>query len=231
MCILQDAIAPYIVPTFSAFNMTGTFPIEVGTAMSGFKTFTWTTTTSGNVAANSIGVCEVGGSVLSTGLPNNGTASIDIGTKTNTSPTTWTWQISGCSTQNDCFTRNVSKCSIYPYFWGVETCGTRPDVTNELVTGGTKVVAAVGTSVTVDFNNVGQWTWIAIQCDYASRTKWISGAAPNCGDIAVSPTDKYPDECVISISSGQGCWSGVEYKVYMSGSASTDALPICFRTY
>jgi hypothetical protein len=231
MCILQDAIAPYIVPTFSAFNMSGTFPIEVGTAMSGFKTFTWTTTTSANVATNSIGVCEVGGSVLSTGLPNNGTASIDIGTKTNTTPTTWTWQISGCSTQNDCFTRNVSKCSIYPYFWGVETCGTRPAVTNGLVTGGTKVVAAVGTSVTVDFNNVGQWTWIAIQCDYASRTKWISGAAPNCGDIAVSPTDKYPDECVISISSGQGCWSGVEYKVYMSGSASTDALPICFRTY
>ena len=231
-CIIQDAFAPYIVPTFSAFNMTGTFPIEVGTAMSGFKSFTWTTTTSANVATNSIGICEVGGSVLSTGLPDTSSASVNIGTKTNTSPTTWTWQISGLSTQSNCFTRDVSKCSIYPYYWGKLSSGSRPPVTNSLVTGGTKVVGAVGTSVSVTFNSSAEWTWFAMPSTCASRTKWFQGAAPNCGDIAVLPTDKYPDECVISITSGQGCWSSVNYKVYMSGSAATDgSTPIEFRTY
>ena len=232
MCILQDAIAPYVAPTFSAFNMSGTFSIEVGAAMSGFKTFTWTTTTPSNVATNSIGICEVGGSVLSTGLPDTSSASVNIGTKTNTSPTTWTWQISGLSTQSNCFTRDVSKCSIYPYYWGKLSSGSRPPVTNSLVTGGTKVVGAVGTSVSVTFNSSAEWTWFAMPSTCASRTKWFQGAAPNCGNIAVLPTDKYPDECLISITSAEGCWSTVNYKVYMSGSAATDgSTPIEFRTY
>jgi hypothetical protein len=230
--LVQEMLAPYIVPTFSAFNVNITpQPLEVGAALSGTKTFTWSTTTSGNVESNTIGICEVGGALLGSGLANDGTEALSIGTKTNTSPTTWTWQITGCSTQDDAFSRNVNKCSVYPYYWGVETCASRPAVDNALVTNGTKVVAAVGTSVAVDFNNVGQWTWIAIPSSCASRTKWISGAAPNCGDINVSPTDKYPDECVISVTSGEGCWSSVNYKVYMSGSASTDSLPICFRTF
>src|SRR5690606_39199317 len=111
------------------------------------------TTTPTNIQTNSLSVCEVGGSILSTGLPNTGSASVNIGTKTNTSPTTWTWRISGTSTQSVGFTRDVSKCSVYPYFYGVTTCATRPDVTNSLVIGGNKVVNAVGTSVSVTFNS------------------------------------------------------------------------------
>lgn len=231
-CIIQDAFAPYIVPTFSVFNISGTYPIEVGEAMSGSKTFTWTTTTSGNVAASSIGISEVGGSTLAIGLTNDGTEALNIGTKTNTTPTTWTWRISGNSTQSNGFTRDVAKCSIYPYFWGVTTCATRPDVTNTLVTGGTKVTTTVGSSVSIAFNSSGQWTWFAMPETSTSRTKWFQGAAPNCGNINNLPTDKYPDECIIPITSGQGCWSGINYKIYMSGSAATDgSTPIEFRTY
>lgn len=230
--LLQQVLAPYIEPTFSAFAVNITSPLEVGADVSGTKSFTWSTSTSANVATNSIGICEVGGALLSSGLANDGIESVGIGTKTNSSPTTWTWRITGCSTQDNDFSRDVSKCSIYPYFWGVETCGTRPTVDNTLVTTGNKVIAAVGTSVSVTFNSSGQWTWFAMPSSCASRTKWFQGAAPNCGDINVSPTDKYPDECIISISSGDGCWSSVNYKVYMSGSAATDgSTPIQFRTY
>lgn len=231
--LLQEILAPYIDPTFSAFNVGITpQPLEVGTSLSGNKTFTWSTTTSANVASNSIGICRVGGSLLASGLANDGTELLNVGTLSNSSPTTWTWQITGCSTQDDSFSRNVSKCSVYPYFWGVETCGSRPAVTNNLVTGGTKVVSAVGSSVGITFNSSSQWTWFAMPSSCASRTKWFQGAAPNCGNIADSPTDKYPDECIISISSGDGCWSSVNYKVYMSGSAASDgSTPIEFRTY
>jgi len=231
-CIIQDAFAPYVEPAFSSFLMTQTSPMEVGTALSGNKDFSWGTTTSDNVATNSIGICEVGGSLLGSGLANDGSETLDIGTLTNTSPTTWTWQVTGCSTQDNPFSRNVGKCSVYPYFWGVETCGSRPAVDNTLVNGGSKVVSAVGSCVPVTFNSSGQWTWVAIPASSASRTKWFQGAAPNCGDINVIPTDKYPDECVLDITDGGGCWSTVSYKVYMSGSAATDgSTPIQFRTY
>jgi len=206
--------------------------MEVGTALSGTKSFTWNTTTCDNVAADVIGICEVGGDLLGSGLANDYAENLDIGTKTNTSPTTWTWQITGCSTQGTAFSRNVSKCSVYPYFWGVETCATRPTVDSALVNGGTSVVSSVSSSPSITFNSVGQWTWFAMPSGCTSRSKWFQGAAPNCGDINVLPTDKYPDEQCILVSDGGGCWTAVGYKVYMSGSAGTDgSTPIQFRTY
>ena len=184
-----------------------------------------------NVCTNSIGICQVGGALLGSGLADDGSESLSIGTLTNTSPTTFTWRVSGCSTQSAAFTRDVAKTSIYPYFWGVETCGTRPVPSNDIITGGTKVVGTVGSSVSVTFNSSSQWTWFAMPSGCASRTKWFQGAAPNCGDINVAPTDKYPDEVCVNVSSPNGCWSTVEYKVYMSGQAWSDgSTPIQFRT-
>jgi hypothetical protein len=230
--LLQEILAPYVEPTFSSFGVNITSPMEVGTALSGTKSFTWNTTTSGNIASNVIGICQVGGALLGSGLSNDCAENLDIGTLTNTACCVWTWQITGCSTQDTAFSRNVSKCSLYPYFWGVETCGTRPVVDNALVVGGTKCVAAVGSSVSITFNSSSEWTWFAMPSGCTSRSKWFQGAAPNCGDINVVPTDKYPDEQIISVTSPDACWSAIGYKVYMSGSAWTDgSTPIQFRTY
>lgn len=229
-CILQDAIAPYIEPTFSAFNVNVTSPMEVGADLSGTKTFTWSTTTSDNVATNSIGICEVGGSLLGSGLANDGTEALNIGTKTNTSPTTWTWQVTGCSTQNDLFSRNKIVSSIYPYYYGKLTSGSRPDVTNDLVTGGSKVVAISTSTVTVSFNSASnEYTWLAIPATSPSRVCWYVNALDNGLINSGDPGDKYPDECIISITSGQGCWSSVNYKVYMSGSVGEITEQMQFR--
>ena len=217
-CIIQDAFAPYIAPTFSAFDFNVTSPIEVGAALSGSKTFTWSTTTSANICTNSIGICEVGGAVLGTGISNSGSCALSIGTKTNTAQTTWTWQITGCSTHSVGFNRNVSKCSIYPYYWGKITAGSRPAVTNSVVTGGTKVVTnSVGT-VTITFSSgAGDYTWFAIPATSTSKTCWYRTALDNGFMNRGCATDKYPDECQLCITSGQGCWTNICYKVYMSG--------------
>lgn len=218
MCLLQDILAPYIAPTFSAFDFNVTSPIEVGAALSGLKTFTWTTTTSGNVCSNTIGICEVGGSLLGSGLANDGSEALNIGTKTNTSPTTWTWQVSGRSTQGNGFCRCVSKCSIYPYYYGKLTSGSRPAVTNALVTGGSKIIASSTSTVTVTFSSSSsEYTWLAIPSTSTSKTCWYVNALDNGLINSGDPGDKYPDECLISITSGQGCWSSINYKVYMSG--------------
>ena len=231
--LMQEILAPYIEPAFSSFNVSVTpQPFEVGTSMTGNKDFTFGASTSANITSGSIGICEVGGALLASGCDYaDSPISADIGTLSNSTPDTWTWRVTGCSTQDTEFGRNVSKCSIYPYYWGVETSGTRPTANNDLITGGTKCVSIASNCVSIDFNNVGQWTWFAMPSICTSRTKWISGAAPNCGDIAVAPTDKYPDEQAVSVTSSDGCWSSISYKVYVSGSASTDGLPIQFRTY
>jgi len=230
--LLQEILAPFIDPTFSAFNVGITpQPFEVGTILSGSKTFTWTTTTAANVASNSIGICEVGGLLLGSGLANDGSESLDIGVKTNTSPTTWTWQVTGCSTQNDSFSRNVSKCSVYPYFYGVVTSGTRPDVTIDIVTGGTAVVNSVSTNVGFTFNSSNQYTWYAQPAVCTDRTKWFI-AVGNCGFIDRAVTsDRYPDKCTLNITSSDGCWNNVSYEVYMSDYADTLSDPLYFRTY
>lgn len=226
-CLMQDMLAPYIEPTFSSFAVNITSPMEVGTALGGTKTFTWSTSTSGNVASNSIEICEVGGGILGTGLANDGAEALDIGTISTNSPATYTWQIKGCSTNDTPISRNVSKCSIYPIYYGIVSCASRPAVDNGFVNSGNKSVVQSTSTVTVDFNSVGQWTWVATPATSTTKTCWYVTALNN-GDMG-NGGDKYPDVCTLDITSGDGCWSAVSYKVYMSGFAASDADPIQFR--
>lgn len=131
---------------------------------------------------------------------------------------------SGCTTPS-----SASVTGLYPYYYGKLTSGSRPAVTNSLVTGGTKCVASSTSTITVDFDSTSsEYTWIAIPSTSTSKTCWYINALDN-GKINNTPSDKYPDECVISISSGQGCWSSINYKVYMSGTVGAITEPIQFR--
>jgi len=120
---------------------------------------------------------------------------------------------------------------IYPYYWGKLTSGSRPAVTNALVTGGTKVIADSNGTVTVSFSSTSsEYTWLAIPQASTSKTCWYVNALDN-GCIATAPSDKYPDQCIFSVCSGQGCWMGspVNYKVYMSGTVGAISAPMEFR--
>jgi hypothetical protein len=124
---------------------------------------------------------------------------------------------------------SVSKTGLYPYYYGKLTSGSRPPVTNSLVTGGTKTVADSTGTVTVTFgSSASEYTWLAIPQASTSKTCWYVNALDN-GCIGSDPGDKYPDECIIAITSGQGCWVGVNYKVYMSGTVGAISAPIQFR--
>lgn len=230
--LMQEILAPYIEPAFSSFAVNISSISEVGTAISGTKSFTWATSTCDNVATNSIGICNLtSGTTLATGLANDYAESLSIGTLNNTFPDTWTWQITGCSTQDTAFSRNVSKCSVYPVYYGKLTSGGRPAVTNSLVTTGCIAKPAVNSTstVTVTFSSTAsEYTWLAIPSSSTSKTCWYVNALDN-GLINDSPSDKYPDECVLDITSAEGCWSTISYKVYMSGAVGAIADPIQFR--
>ena len=117
---------------------------------------------------------------------------------------------------------------IYPYYWGKLSSGSRPAVTNSLVTGGTKVLAVSTGTLCINYNSSSsEYTWLAIPATTASKTCWYVNALDN-GKINTSPSDKYPDECQLCITSGQGCWSNICYKVYMSGTVGAINSPLCF---
>jgi hypothetical protein len=125
-------------------------------------------------------------------------------------------------------TAGVTLSGIYPYYWGKLTSGSRPAVTNSLVTGGTKVVAVSTGVLPINYNSASnEYTWLAIPATTASKTCWFVNALDN-GRVNNSPSDKYPDECQLCISSGQGCWTNICYKVYMSGTVGAISATLCF---
>ena len=130
-------------------------------------------------------------------------------------------------------TGSASVTGIYPYYYGYCTTALRPTgatITSSFITGGTKVnTANVGTLTTVTIGSIGQWAWFAIPQTCNSMNYWCVDAFSR-GSVNTSPSDTFPDEQIASISSGQGCWAGVNYKVYVSGTVVT--IPtVAFSTY
>ncbi len=117
----------YVLPTFSAFGITGQVtPLEVGaTIAAGSKTFTWATTTPANITANTIAITDTTASVvLASGLANDGSQAITISAIPNSAPGSQVWTISGTNTHNGTFTR------AYTVLWEFRVyAGTSANVT------------------------------------------------------------------------------------------------------
>lgn len=122
---------------------------------------------------------------------------------------------------------NRSIFAVHPYFYGKLTGSTRPTPDATLVANGTKIICPSTSTVTVDFNSAGnEYTWLAIPQISTSKTCWYINALDN-GRINNSPTDKYPDEQIVSgVSYGVG---STTYKVYMSKAIGEITEPIQFR--
>jgi len=223
--ILEDILVPYIAPTFSSFQISGqATTIEVGTALSGIKSFTWGTTQSGNVASNSIIIRDVtAASNIATGLANDGGEPVDIGTITNTSPISHSWRGQGTNTQAGSFnSSNFTVRSIYPYYYGkVVGAGAsgdnRPVANQALVLSGTKVVVSSNNTISITYNSAAdEYIWFAIPSTSTSKLGWYVTDL-NKGNIggSVSPGGNlFPDFDTVSVTTA--LWSSVNYKVYIA---------------
>jgi hypothetical protein len=88
-------------PAFTSFSITGqSTTVEVGATIgNGPETFTWSTSNSGSVQANSISIVDTTASVtLASGLANTGSDTITLGAITNNVPASQIWTINGLST-------------------------------------------------------------------------------------------------------------------------------------
>jgi hypothetical protein len=228
--LLEKILIQYLAPAFSAFSITGqATTIEVGVALSGSKTFTWSTTNNTNIAAATIAIRDVtANSLIASGLANDGTEAVNIGTITNTSPITRSWRAEGTQQNNPAgnitfISSNFTVNSIYPYFYGKVASGgapagsNRPSGTTALITGGTKVLSVSTGTITISFASTSDdYIWFAIPSTSTSKTVWFIDAL-NTGSIggAVSPGGNlFPAENSVSVTTV--LWAGVSYKIYIS---------------
>lgn len=80
--IIQSIVAPYVSPVFTSFSVTGqATTVEVGTTLSGSRTFTWGITENSGVVST-IDVVDITGSTnLLTNTPNDGSQAATITTR------------------------------------------------------------------------------------------------------------------------------------------------------
>jgi hypothetical protein len=114
---------PYQSPAFTSFNMSGqATTVEVGTTVSGSKTFTWSTSNSANVQANSLSVRDAtANTTLGSGLANSGSFTVNVGTIQKTSQASNTWSIAGTNTQSVNFSANFSVSWNWRFYYGTST--------------------------------------------------------------------------------------------------------------
>lgn len=114
---------PYQAPTFSAFTIQSQNNIiEVGDSIAANRTFTWNTTNSGNIQANSISILDITGSAtIASGLANTGSYASTYPSITKTAPVQHQFRIQATNTQTDTFTRNYNVNWRWRRFHGTST--------------------------------------------------------------------------------------------------------------
>lgn len=111
---------------------------------------------------------------------------------------------------------------LYPYFWGSSSSVlTASDVANEIQYGSkTKVVASSTGTITITFGATdAKYLWFAIPSTSTSKTVWYVSAL-NTGSIGGNE-NLFGSESSQSVTSSDGFWSGVSYKIYITNYATT----------
>lgn len=233
--IVEELLVDYLLPQFLSFGSVD-IPaiIEVGTALSGSKAFTWNISNPVNVQANTVKIRDVtAGTDLATGLANDGAETVAIGTIANTAPINRAWQAQALNTNAGVLT-SASKtlASIYPYFSGKVASGgaapgaSRPAANQSLINSGAKVVALSTGDLSINFaSTADDYIWFATPAGSATKLSWYVDALNN-GPIggAVSPGGNlFPDPVTVSISSPTALWATISFKIYISNYQTTAA--------
>lgn len=91
--IIESIVAPYVNPTWNSFSNNQTTPVEVGTTLSGSKTFTWSLNANSGVVSTIDLYNVTTSATLLAGTPNDGTQAQTITTvQLNSSGATQVWR-------------------------------------------------------------------------------------------------------------------------------------------
>ena len=117
---------------------------------------------------------------------------------------------------------------IYPYFWGKSSTEPTAATVAAAIQAGTatKVLTAASGTLTITPNATSEYIWIAHETSYTTKTKWYNTALNNgdigAGNFILSPVSQ-------SVTSPEAYWSGVTFKIYISGYATNTSGSYEFR--
>lgn len=219
--IIEELLVEYLLPTFSAFSMSGeAVTVEVGTTISGSKTFLWTTTNSGNVQTNSIAVRdETNATDLATGLANDGSEPIVVTSVQKLIPASHTWRIRGTNTQAGTFTRDFIISWQWKKFHGTNASASLTEAQIEALTG------ALSSSFAGTYSfAAGNYKFLCWPDTFGSPTA-ATGFKDTATNLAIAMADSTDDAFFSNIQNG---WSyglvsvtnpngqTINYRVYRS---------------
>ena len=104
--VLDMLLYPYLTPSFTSFSGISS-PYEIGNTLNaGIVTFNWNTSNKSNIVVDSITISDTtNGTVLASGLSNDGNEALPIEAVTYTTPTQHTYTIKATNTKGDTFSR------------------------------------------------------------------------------------------------------------------------------
>lgn len=119
--VFDRLLYPFQFPSFTSFTISGQSQnIEVGTTISGSKTFNWATSNSANVQTNSV-IVKDATTTIASGIANNGSATLAVSTTQLTTPGNHTWSISATDTQTNMFTNSFVVNWLWRIYSGTST--------------------------------------------------------------------------------------------------------------
>lgn len=209
----DSLLYPYQTPAFSSFGFDQSSPIEVGTTLSGNKTFTWATSNSGNITADSITIRDqTDSSDLAIGLSNDGTETLDIGSVQKTSATSHTWRISAVNTKSATFTRDVSIAWQWRRYFGESAEGTLDETMVKALR-----VSGLTSGFAGDYSfNAGGYKYVA----YAA----VLGTATTFKDKGTNLDIPFEAPETVSVTNAQG--QTTNYRVHRSTNIMGGAVTI-----
>jgi len=136
--LFQNIYAPYVLPAFTSFGITEITPIEVGTTITGLKSFSWVVSTASNLQANSFSVIDVtnGNTVLQSGISNTSPQNVNIGSVQKIVSSSNQWRATAINTQTNVLTSGLATVNWYwKLYYGVNANPTINEAQIEALTG------------------------------------------------------------------------------------------------
>lgn len=168
---LDAILYPYVAPAFLSFSILGqSTTIEVGSEVTGSKTFIWNISNSSNVQANTLSINDITDSVvLGSGLANNNTESIVLPTTIfKTSPGSHSWRMTATNTNAVSFNSSLFTVNwLWKLYYGNSSLTTLNEAGIEALT---STLSSSENGTYIFANTVGDYKYICYPDSFGSPT-------------------------------------------------------------
>ena len=224
---LQDMmdflLYPAVTPNFTAFEIDSlATELEVGQAIAGSTTFTWTIANATDLQANSIAIEDTTNSVvLISGLANDGTETISLSSLTKTAPAPNVWTISASDTDGVTFSTTFTVNWLYSSFYGSSANATLNAAQIVALSGG-GLQSDINGSYALGGSNYG---YVCVPDSFSSPTGFRDSSS-NLPLTMAGPSDGYNDfdgtyyHDTVSVTRNG---VNIDYRVYRTKSATTSS--------